>query len=102
MSRINIEVLPRVRQKIKESLLAKTERERRSWSWFLERNVAGRKFIANTLATRGVMIPGLESIPESDFEHLNMMIPTPIPIPAIINFCTVLESIPKSDILSWL
>ena len=71
MSRINIEVLPRVRQKIKESLLAKTERERRSWSWFLERNVAGRKFIANTLATRGVMIPGLESIPESDFEHFS-------------------------------
>ena len=31
----------------------------------------------------------------------NFMIPIPIPIPAKIDFCTVLELIPKSNILSW-
>ena len=37
--------------------------------------------------TRDVMIPGLGSILESDFQHF------PIPNPAIIDFLTVLELI---------
>ena len=54
------------------------------------------------------MIAGLDSIPESDYEHFSefgyslwnlvIPIPLPIPIPAKMYFCTVLELIPGTGI----